>query len=904
MSDRARLPQYQGQPAGGQPKPLPPTRRTPDSTMPGLSSTASSLRTRAQGQGTKSRLSQAGWTAEDDGFEEGPGDTQRQLEELRGGIVMPGMGNRSVSTGAPSTSSTSTPSSSSSAAGASRDRVPVSLKSALKKPAPLLRRATAGVTPGASSTGAATAPKSTSATASQSRFKGTPPRAIRYSLPVRAEKPVRTTKTSGKHVVLPSESQLAPLPAEDEESGSSSEEEEDEEESSEDEHAVTAADVLEEGAVDAELDEESAEIERQKRKERREAATQAMEERREQRAKQKAQKRAELKVKATATQGRKSAHARAPPRIPKASGPAYHTFERMAPAARIRTPLPRLTSCAIGTDLHIPTLNGFLRREHGVRPRLYDECAYVVYFKPLLPGFGRANLRSSPEPRTGSDGGESRRERELEEREERGYVGSYFVANKDDAEEAIDPQGYIQGGEGSGSGANEGQHHGSDLARVERDHEDRNERYGGETTENETETENENERDREGGREQEIAEFDLSSSPREDGAVDVSATPRALQPRRDDLPELPALDSPEPADIQQSSSPPRQGETSFADAAGARDMLIHQQEDEAAERGHGLSSSLEDSGINRRAEGDLPSIDLESAGVSDPSGTLSAMSHPSASPAKPRRGRVRRSRSGPNQASHNRDASPNMLTSRDILEALQVAEMIVLPYGVIVFYNFTASEERDIIEDIISSGCVRGVLNPEDVETEAFHFCYDPTVPAPRIFNDFFTFRAPNHLLKLSLAHAIAQSTKLSVFEESMQSTLELTSHIPKELASTGELKLKRREALRLTGRLFKLRVDVNLTSNVLDTPELFWSEATLQALYDAIREYLEIDARVGNLNDRLKVANDLLEIIHGHGAEEAMSQITVTIIALILVAVGVAAAEVFARLWVVRKRA
>ncbi len=86
-------------------------------------------------------------------------------------------------------------------------------------------------------------------------------------------------------------------------------------------------------------------------------------------------------------------------------------------------------------------------------------------------------------------------------------------------------------------------------------------------------------------------------------------------------------------------------------------------------------------------------------------------------------------------------------------------------------------------------------------------------------------------MLKLSLAHAIDQSTKLSVFEESMQATLEVTSHIPKEMASSGELKLKRREALRLTGRLFKLRVDVNLTSNVLDTPELFWSEASLKAL-------------------------------------------------------------------------
>lgn len=350
-----------------------------------------------------------------------------------------------------------------------------------------------------------------------------------------------------------------------------------------------------------------------------------------------------------------------------------------------------------------------------------------------------------------------------------------------------------------------------------------------------------------------------------------------------------------------------------ADRAGARDMLLQQDEEEVnrsvIQAGASLAEESAQDLMDAEARGDerdstngntgptssneawrreLGQGEVEeNEGSRTPGGTLrknrnhqfespSNSSHQNeGSPRKTRTRRVRKSRksSGPNLASHNHDGSTNYLTSRSILEALQVAELIILPYGVLVMYNFSLAEERAILDDVISSGCVRGALKPDDEETEAFHFCYDPSVPAPRIFNDFFTFRSSNHLLKLSLAHAIAQSTKLSVFEESMQKTLELTSHIPKELASSGELALKRREALRLTGRLFKLRVDVNLTSNVLDTPELFWSEASLKALYDAIREYLEIDQRVENLNERLAVANDLLEIIHEHIANEAMSK-------------------------------
>jgi uncharacterized Rmd1/YagE family protein len=65
-----------------------------------------------------------------------------------------------------------------------------------------------------------------------------------------------------------------------------------------------------------------------------------------------------------------------------------------------------------------------------------------------------------------------------------------------------------------------------------------------------------------------------------------------------------------------------------------------------------------------------------------------------------------------------------------------------------------------------------------------------------------------------------------------------------------------------LTGRLFKLRRDVNLVSNVLDVPELFWSEASLKALYDAVREYMEIKPRAQVLNEKLSVASDFVSFV------------------------------------------
>ena len=85
---------------------------------------------------------------------------------------------------------------------------------------------------------------------------------------------------------------------------------------------------------------------------------------------------------------------------------------------------------------------------------------------------------------------------------------------------------------------------------------------------------------------------------------------------------------------------------------------------------------------------------------------------------------------------------------------------------------------------------------------------------------------------------------------------------IPRQLAESGMLKLRRHEALKLTGRLFKLRRDVNLVSNVLDIPELFWSEASLKSLYVAVREYMEIKPRVQLLNEKLGVVSDFVSIL------------------------------------------
>lgn len=179
------------------------------------------------------------------------------------------------------------------------------------------------------------------------------------------------------------------------------------------------------------------------------------------------------------------------------------------------------------------------------------------------------------------------------------------------------------------------------------------------------------------------------------------------------------------------------------------------------------------------------------------------------------------------------DVGPINLLAPDIKN---FAEMFLFSYGVVVFWNFTERQEKDILADLTFANNERGVslvtrpLDQSDIETEEFHFEYSNRVKRPRVFNDMITLLPrSDHMVKLTISHAIAQSTKLSFFEERMSQTMVNTQHIPKRLALTGQLNMTRKEIVKILGRLFKSRVDINLCKSMVDTEESAVSRLTRQ---------------------------------------------------------------------------
>ncbi|KAI7851829.1 hypothetical protein BDC45DRAFT_444950 [Circinella umbellata] len=209
-------------------------------------------------------------------------------------------------------------------------------------------------------------------------------------------------------------------------------------------------------------------------------------------------------------------------------------------------------------------------------------------------------------------------------------------------------------------------------------------------------------------------------------------------------------------------------------------------------------------------------------------------------------------------------ASPATTTTRNAITTprpnsiFNGGEVFLFDYGVVVFWNFTRAQELLMLEDFSQFSIRPFRDNPdEDMQIEEMHFQYDVSQVKPRIFNDMITLK------------------KCS------------------EMAQTGRLVKNRVEITKINGNLFSLRMNVNLVSNVLDTPEIFWSEPALQPMYNAIRDYLEIPQRVKILNDRLKVISDLLSMLRDHLTNFGVEYQTLIIIYLIIIAVVVACFEI-----------
>ena len=65
-----------------------------------------------------------------------------------------------------------------------------------------------------------------------------------------------------------------------------------------------------------------------------------------------------------------------------------------------------------------------------------------------------------------------------------------------------------------------------------------------------------------------------------------------------------------------------------------------------------------------------------------------------------------------------------------------------------------------------------------------------------------------------------------------------------------------------MIGEVFVVRHDVNLHTEILDTPDWFWNNRDVEDLYKMVDAYLELNTRTAILNKRLDLLREMLTML------------------------------------------
>lgn len=192
----------------------------------------------------------------------------------------------------------------------------------------------------------------------------------------------------------------------------------------------------------------------------------------------------------------------------------------------------------------------------------------------------------------------------------------------------------------------------------------------------------------------------------------------------------------------------------------------------------------------------------------------------------------------------------------------QRSNIFLFKFGCVVAWDLPTSLQKDLLA--VLEAFLKEPSPSVEEDSMSYVWAYERAIK-----QDIIHLQSSDSFERLAYSYAFAQSCKLSVFEERVEETIDRTRALPENLARTGKISARRDEISKRIGELFLNRFYINLHTDILDTPDVFWEFEEYVDHYTSCRSYLEIPNRVEILNRRLDIMKDLYDMLN----EELASQ-------------------------------
>lgn len=210
--------------------------------------------------------------------------------------------------------------------------------------------------------------------------------------------------------------------------------------------------------------------------------------------------------------------------------------------------------------------------------------------------------------------------------------------------------------------------------------------------------------------------------------------------------------------------------------------------------------------------------------------------------------------------------------------------------GSVVLWNCNDVESNNILELVKKYERDRYRYSLIKGESETMPYTYLPEDMNGAQFKDgkfYLTKGQDNFLEKYTFSNALTTSIKLGIWEATLDHYIDSMEFITKDLKQGTKIQISRSDLLRKTGELFALRHLINLSSDLLDTPDFYWDREELEALYLKVCNYFSITRRTKVMNEKLNHCVELADLVSSHLSDRHHVRLEWMIIILIMVEVG-----------------
>jgi len=217
---------------------------------------------------------------------------------------------------------------------------------------------------------------------------------------------------------------------------------------------------------------------------------------------------------------------------------------------------------------------------------------------------------------------------------------------------------------------------------------------------------------------------------------------------------------------------------------------------------------------------------------------------------------------------------------------VQTREIFIFKDGCVVFWNVPELERDSVLRFVKAYGedCYEDQLIFD--ESEMMNYCESQNGNSYLTKGVIHVGKEADTLAKYAFSNAIVASVKLGTWEASLDRIIDSIEHISEDM-QRNNVKMTLAEVMQKTGEMLALRHMINLSSDLLDTPDFYWDREQLEQIYHQTCSHLAVGKRTQVVNAKLSHCIELMTLIADQLNADHGARLEWIIIILIAIEIG-----------------